>query len=240
MLSVDKALDLLTREGVERRDNFLIEHDTSTVGSNLAPYITDRSFFSMFSDARVIALDVSAYEGAEIVHDLNFPLPRGNENIADFIFNGSCLDNLFDPATAIKSMSKMLRPNGRIVHLEHGTAIQGALLCYSPEWFFDFYAINNYVDCKTFVCTFIDSIVGHWQVSLWHPFRLEGDERKLSSSSLGIGDFVNIVIAEKGSHSTNDRTPIQSHYRCFRTIQRAAFIYGNMTSSRDVAAISNS
>jgi SAM-dependent methyltransferase len=216
MLTVDGAKALLAREGVEVRRNFLNEVDTSTIGSDVAPYITDRSFFSMFSDARVIALDVSDYEDAEIVHDLNLPLSHEYENIADFIFNGSCLDNLFDPATAMKSISKMLRPGGRVVHLEHGTPINGAILCYSPEWFFDFYAINNYADCKVFVCTFIKTITGPWRVSMWHPFYVEGNEHKLSATSLGIGDFFNIVIAEKDLNSTNDRTPIQSHYRVFQ------------------------
>jgi hypothetical protein len=103
----------------------------------------------MFSPGRVMALDVSDYEQAEIVFDLNETLPAKYHRIADFIFNGSCLDNLFDPATAIKSLSKMLRPGARVMHLEHGTAIQSAFLCYSPEWFFDFYAINNYADCQS-------------------------------------------------------------------------------------------
>ncbi len=89
----------------------------------------------MFCDADVIALDVSDYEGAEIIHDLNTPLPNKYRSVADFIFNGSCLDNLFDPAMAIKSMSKMLRPGGRVMHVEHGSPIQGAFLCYSPEFF---------------------------------------------------------------------------------------------------------
>jgi len=216
MLTPDAARALLARESVPVRAGFQAEIDKSTVGSDAAPYLTDRSFFSMFCDARVIALDVSDYEDAEIVHDLNAPLPAKHESIADFIFNGSCMDNLFDPAMAMKSMSKMLRPGGRVVHLEHGTPINGAILCYSPEWFFDFYAINNYADCKTFVCTFIKTITGPWRISQWHPFYVEGAETRLSATNLGVGDFFNIVIAEKGTNSTNDKTPIQSHYRVFQ------------------------
>lgn len=216
LLTVEEALQLVASEGLKPRTDFIEEIDTSTVGSNLVEYITDRSFFSMFSDARVIALDVSDYEGAEIVHDLNVPLPNKYEKIVDFIFNGSCLDNLFDPATALKSISKMLKPHGRVLHLEHGSPIQGAFLCYSPEWFFDFYAINNYSDCQNFVCTFGSSLQNDWEIYKWQPYYGDSAQLKQSSSSLFIGDFINFVIAEKSDVSTDDQTPIQSHYRGFQ------------------------
>jgi SAM-dependent methyltransferase len=216
LLTVEEAFALIASEGVELRSDFLHEIDKSTVGSDVAQYITDQSFFSMFSDAKVIALDVSDYEAADIIHDLNTELPAKYESVADFIFNGSCLDNMFDPATAIKSISKMLKPHGRIFHLEHGSPIQGAFLCYSPEWFFDFYAINNYSDCQNFVCTFGSSLVNDWEVFRWKPYYFENGHLKASSSSIFIGDFINIVIAEKGASSTDSQTPIQSHYRGFQ------------------------
>jgi hypothetical protein len=213
LLTIDTARALMAREGVKVRDNFLAEVDQSTVGAERAQYITDRAFFSMFSDVRVIALDVSDYEDAEIVHDLNAPLPAQYENVADFIFNGSCLDNLFDPATAMKSLSKMLRENGRIIHIEHGTPIHGAYLCYSPEWFFSFYAVNGYLDCQTFVCTFGGTMANHWRVYKWHPYCVQEGRLIPSHPSLAMGDFVNLVIAEKGPTSTDMKTPIQGHYR---------------------------
>src|SRR6202158_2041993 len=209
LLSEEAALELIVSEGITPRSSYLREIDTTTVGYDIGPYITDRAFFSMFSATRTLALDVSAYEGAEIVHDLNTPLPDKYHVIAYIIFNGSCRDNLFDPATAIKSLSKMLRSGGRIIHLEHGTPIQDAFLCYSPEWFFNFYAINNYSDCQTLVCTFSEGLQQPWVVSRWRPYR----ETKAVGAALGIGNFLNVVIAQKGDESSDDRTPIQSHYR---------------------------
>jgi SAM-dependent methyltransferase len=216
LLNEKEALALIRECGLDPRPNFLRETDSSTVGSDVGRYITDRSFFSMFSDVRVKALDVSTYEGAEIVHDLNLDLPLNLHGTADFIFNGSCLDNLFDPATAIKSLSKMLKPGGRIVHLEHGSPIQDAFLCYSPEWFFSFYAVNNYADCQTLICTFPDGMQHDWLVSRWQPYL----DAKANGASLGIGDFLNIVIAEKGPNSTDIRPPIQSHYRTLQADSR--------------------
>ena len=59
-------------------------------------YISDEDFFRLLGVPTIRALDVSAYEGADIVHDLTTPIPPEMEGIADFILDGSTLDNVFD------------------------------------------------------------------------------------------------------------------------------------------------
>jgi hypothetical protein len=211
-LKPDEAKDLLEREGVPLRGDFLQELDTQTRGYGGAGFISDRSFFSMFTDARVFSLDVSDYEGAEIIHDLCAELPDRYMHVADFIYNGSCLDNLFDPARAMRSISKMLRPNGRMMDVEHGTPRNGAFICYSPEWFFDFFAVNNYMDCQTLVCKFHDSILEDWRVHWWRPYALIGGQLCQSYPTFR-EDFVTVVLAEKKANSSDDKTPIQGGYR---------------------------
>jgi SAM-dependent methyltransferase len=213
MLTVDDALALLAHEGVPLRPNFLREKSNWATGYD-PNFISDRSFFSMFSDARVVALDVSDFEGAEVIHDLCVELPDKYAAIADFIYNGSCLDNLFDPARAMRSVSKMLRPNGRVMDFEHGTPVPGAFLCYSPEWFFDFFAVNNYADCQTLVCKF-KHVFQDWRVHWWRPYHMAAD-RLCQSYPTWRDDFVTVVIAEKGENSTDDKTPIQG---CYRVLQ---------------------
>lgn len=224
-LTLDQAYNLLKQEGIEPRRGHLIEYNHSTMGAK-GNWITDRSFFSLFSSGRVIALDVNDFEGAEIVHDLNSELPERFFGIADFIYNGSCLDNLFDPAMAMRSTSKMLRPLGRILDAEHSTAVANAFICYSPEWFFDFFAINNYADCQVFICKFgPNSVTGggaisdSWQVHWWRPFRQTGPTSFVANTSYP-GE--NVVVwerllimccAEKGTASTDHKTPIQACYR---------------------------
>jgi hypothetical protein len=44
---------------MEPRANFIQEEDTTTVGSNIGHYITDRAFFSMFCDARTTTPSLS-------------------------------------------------------------------------------------------------------------------------------------------------------------------------------------
>src|ERR1700691_6486990 len=78
-------------------------------------FIRDDAFFRLLGVPAIRALDHSGYEGAEIIHDLNRPIPAHLENTADFILDGSTLDNLFSPSTAIQSVARMLRPGGRFL-----------------------------------------------------------------------------------------------------------------------------
>jgi SAM-dependent methyltransferase len=128
------------------------EIDKATVGvSRARPYITQESFFGAFTDAKVLSLDVSAYEGADIVCDLQGKIRWRHKGIADFIYNGSCLDNIFDPAAAMRNMSRLLKPDGRVYHYEQGNSHPTAYLKYSADWFMDFYALNEFNDCKVYI-----------------------------------------------------------------------------------------
>lgn len=171
---------------------------------------TDVELFASFCDARFHALDVSDYEGADIIHDLNVPLPGHLAGVADFIFDGSCLDNIFDVGNAMRSLSRLLRPGGRIVLMEHGTAIQGALMTFSPEWFFNFFAANDYADCQVHLGLFPGGMRKEWFMRLWEPF--DEHENPVPATPM-CGDFVNLVIAEKGTASKDSSIPIQAQYR---------------------------
>ncbi len=203
-------------------DLLLIGRQTiETTGKQTIPSdITDQDFFASFCDARFHALDVSNYEGADIIQDLNQPLPKSLYGIADFIFDGSCLDNIFDVGTAMRSLSQLLRPGGRIVLMEHGTAIQGALTAFSPEWFFNFFAANDYDDCQSYLGLFPFGMRQGWILRLWEPF--DEHENPVPASPM-CGDFVNIVIAEKGPKSTDDQIPIQAQYRAMHKTDKEKY-----------------
>lgn len=205
---------LLERRGVNRR-SIMMKIDRMTVEAKQSPearFITDDSFFGSFSDARYDALDVSAYEGATIIHDLCKPLPAELAGRFDFIFNGSVLDNIFDPAAALRNISQMLKPNGRVLHIEMASNLAFEYLVYSPDWFLDYYVANGFSDCKIYVCTFhdVDELkYGPWQVFSYSPRSGAGCSLREVVSS----HAVLVVIAEKGIDSSWDRSPIQWCYR---------------------------
>lgn len=214
-LSPDNAMKLISDEGVAIRPGVTVALDHTTRNARDHNFIADRSLFNLFSDATVQALDVSDYEGAEIVCNLNDPIPDQYVGQFDFIYNGSVLDNLFDPATSIKNLSRLLKPGGRIVHLEHGTPVNGPYLIYPVDWFFDYYAINEFQDCKTYVAHF-DSLEGPWDFYAWDPVIETGNgwaTNWINHTPFRFVDYMTVIVAEKGNQSTWDRSPIQSQYR---------------------------
>ncbi len=218
-----QAMALIESEGIPLRPNVPIEIDRWTVGSENHQYISDRCFFSLFADAETAAIDVSDYEQAEHIHDLNGTLPAELFGRFDFMFNGSCLDNLFDAASALKNMSRLLSGHGRILHIEHHSPIQTAYVMYSPAYFFDYYAINGFDDIRVMPCMF-DEISDPWYVFDWRPFRRDGDRWTWSPHTLPQWrNTLTLVLAEKRPESTSDRTPIQGFYRGLHATEKSEY-----------------
>lgn len=150
------------------------EANIDTVTRHGSNYILDHSLISAFSDCHYNCLDVSDYEGADIIHDMNTPIGEQHYGKYDFIYNGSCMDNIFDPVSFIKNTSRMLAPNGRVMHIECATALAGAYLSFSPEWFFSYYAANGFKDCKVYAIVARESS-GHahlfdTDLFVWNPY----------------------------------------------------------------------
>ncbi len=199
------AVGLIRAHHVPIRPDHIVQVDSDTVGSKNKGHITDTSFFSLFTDAKLSSLDVSPYENAAIIHDMNRELPPEYHGRADFVFDGSCLDNIFDPACALRSMSKLLRPGGRMFLFNHSTLIQSAYLAFSPEWFYDFFEFNGYRDIQIFTGAF-KNVVKDWDVKRWEP----GEKPEAAYPRF---DFITVAIAEKAEVSTDAVAPIQAHYR---------------------------
>jgi SAM-dependent methyltransferase len=95
-----------------------------------------------------------AYEGAEIVHDLNHPVPDVLSGAADLIVDGSTLDNLFSPSIALQNIARMLRPGGRFFSINAGTAHNTSCTVHTGFWFMDYCAINRFADCRVYLIVY--------------------------------------------------------------------------------------
>ena len=60
------------------------------------------------------AVDISDFEGAGIIVDLNEPLPPHLEATCDLLVDGSTLDNIFNPTQGLRNLARMLKPGGRL------------------------------------------------------------------------------------------------------------------------------
>lgn len=221
-LSIEEARQMLRDEGVPERSDFDPNapwvSDTTTRSAKGENYISDLGFFALFSDVKLRTLDVSDYEGAEIVHDMHKPVPEELHGAFDFIWNGSCLDNIFDPGMAMRSTARMLRDTGRVFCMEMATPHFEAYVTFSQAWFFDYFAINGFADCKVYTLAFKPSEIFRGD---YHLFRARSFESASRQFPLKIfGGFTNqnyarltLAIAEAAPGFTTDLMPIQSHYR---------------------------
>jgi len=214
-LTPDTALGLVERElGFRPRMPPLeIDHATRAAGDGL---ITDRAFFSLFSGAEYNCLDISGYEGANIIADLCQPLPAGLEEGFDFIVEGSCLDNLFDPAAAIRNLARLLKPDGRIVLFERASRVHHVYLAYSLAWFHDYFAVNDFADCQVYLVQWENLVRGRWDLYHYSPAMTRDGEMRYFGQDryhFPFRDAHALVIAEKQAASTWSRTPVQYQYR---------------------------
>jgi SAM-dependent methyltransferase len=216
-LTKDEAFALIERYCGGIRNDHFVQIDEQTRGSKNGEFITDLSFYSLFSNIEYKALDISVYEGADIVWNLCEPLPEAMIEQYDVLINGSCLDNIFDPATAIKNMSRLLNPGGRIIHIERVSRIHHAYVAFSLSWFHDYYAINNFADCKVYLSLWDENSENPWDLYLYDPIIEDNEFFGQDQSYDPLRQSHAIVIAEKGPHSSWDRSPVQFQYRHWPT-----------------------
>lgn len=209
LMTPDEAQALIQKVGLPVRPNAVIDYDKTP-----HPYdkklISDASFFSLFSDADVKACDVSDYEGAEIIFSLSDPVPAELLGRFDFIYNGSVLDNVFDPAACIRNAARMLKPHGSIFNYEGSAHAAPAYLKFSPDWFFDYFAFNGFADCQTYIVTYGDVHRDPWETYQFDPFT--ADDKLTMPMRLGPEAMV-VAIAQNAPDATVDRTPLQNVYR---------------------------
>jgi SAM-dependent methyltransferase len=194
-----------------------IDRHTVMVRQTGTRYVSDHSFFGALGAAEVHAVDHSDFEGADIIHDMNQPIPAPLEGIADLILDGSTLDNVHDPALALMNYNRMLRPGGRVISVNAGKPdVQGVYCGMPPEWFIDYYAANDYEDCQIYVQ--LNFPTAKWQYPNEPNALLALDlgytiERGHAPDLQHDGWAFTIVVAEKGPASTWDRVPTRARIR---------------------------
>jgi len=159
--------------------------------------------------AEVLALDYADFEGAELVHDLNLPVPPAWQERFDGILDGGTLEHIFDVPAALGNVVRMLRVGGRVIHINpcNNFANHG-FYQFSPTLLADYYHANDLADVQVFVA---EETMTYDQVTSWELF--EFDLRRQPVLMTSRRRLLLVVVAEKTAASTADRTPVQSYYR---------------------------
>jgi SAM-dependent methyltransferase len=107
-----------------------------TLEELISPEGYSESFFSYLGSRTVVSLDISTFENAEIIHDLNKPVPAALKDRFDFIFDGGTLEHVYNFPRAIANVKFMLRTGGLFVSANAANNQLGhGLYQFSPELF---------------------------------------------------------------------------------------------------------
>jgi hypothetical protein len=160
------------------------------------------------------AIDHSDFEGADIVFDLSRTVPDRYVASADFIFDGSVMDNVFSPSEAIQNVAKILRTGGRYFGINQCSTLSYAYVTFNPCWFFDFFVANGFDDVKVYVYDYFDfKEDANWLDSQIYYLDPALHDRNVTGYKGSPGLIGLLVIAEKGENSTWDRRTSQGVYR---------------------------
>jgi SAM-dependent methyltransferase len=100
--------------------------------------IRDKGFterlFAYLGSHSVCSMDLSDYEGAEILHDLNHPVGTELHDKFDCIFDGGTLEHIFDIAQAFRNIAAMLKVGGLFLSSNGANNFLGhGFYQFSPE-----------------------------------------------------------------------------------------------------------
>ena len=208
------AIERMKRWGVEPATSCLdnIGVDEQTSAGKGAGFIRDDEFFRLLGVDKFRCLDHSDYEGADLICDLNEPLPDEINGIADFIIDGSTLDNIFNPALGVINLNKLLKPGGRLISINMGNNWNNPYIILTPMWLFDYFVQNRFDDVKVYYVSIFEdglNVVAPLLRSLHPP--VQGIHNPRGAIDMRAAAIVCLV--EKGTDSTWGLAPSQHFYR---------------------------
>lgn len=198
--------------------------------------LSDRTFFRLLGFDEVVALDISPWEGTEILHDFNRPVPCDLEGRYDAVFEAGTIQHLFDIPTALENMFRLLRPGGLAIHgmTTSSNHVDHGFYMFSPTLFHDFYAANRWAIGREYFFEFTPVwIDGCFRSRRWTIYRYEpGCLDHLSYGGFGRRQVGLFVVATKTAESTGDRIPQQGWFDRHWSRTRAATAVASIAARR--------
>ena len=108
-------------------------------------YSIDKVILKGLGFSQVDTMDYSVYEGADIAHDLNLPIPDEHKEKYDFVLDAGTIEHVFDLPQVLKNVFDALKIGGIFFfdtpywyHPHHG------YYNCSPELFEDYFQANKW------------------------------------------------------------------------------------------------
>jgi hypothetical protein len=195
LVRVPPALEALRQSG---------EHLSQKPALRERDYISDQAAFAALGFLTSHSVDVSAYEGADFIHDLNRPgLAQAVGGPYDTVIDPGTLEHVFDLGTALDNVFDVLAPGGSAVHsLPLGNRIDHGFYQFSPDFMLDYYEANGFEIRGASVSRHFSNPGAHSMLSLDY---LRGALDTKADGGMDSGLYDVDVIARRTAASTKGR-----------------------------------
>lgn len=152
-----------------------------------------------FGASSVDSIDNSSFENASIIHDMNHPLPSDLSQLYDTVFDGGCLEHIYNIPQALKNCSLLCKPGGQILHVLPANNFCGhGFWQFSPELFFSLYSNQiGYDDTEVFLADIKNT-------KNWFKVKPPTNGRRIDvTSSTGLYVLVRTVLKDTGFSHNN-------------------------------------
>lgn len=186
------------------RSDYKILSDTFNL-KDLARIKTSNDFFHLLGAEEVSAMDISDYEGATILHDLNQPIGDELKEKFTFVLDGGTLEHIFNFPNALSNAMKMVKVGGHLVIITGGNNFFGhGFYQFSPELFYRALSEENGFAVKRLVAA---EVRGNWYEAA-DPKQIKGRVELINDKPVYL-----MVLAEKrASKPLFVNVPQQSDY----------------------------
>jgi hypothetical protein len=133
-----QILNLDFNELQENLKGFGLDHDEKLVKGFLTGSGGYSELFLGFLGARQVdSLDYSAYEGANILHDMNLPVPEERKAKYSLVLESGSLEHIYNFPVAISNCMEMVEEGGHLLVITPVNNIMGhGFYQFSPEVFY--------------------------------------------------------------------------------------------------------
>jgi SAM-dependent methyltransferase len=181
------------------------------------PLREGKHVFQRMGAESVVSCDVSSYEGADFLLDLNAEPNQSREHGPfDLIFDGGTLEHVFHLPNALSNIHAMLAAGGRVIHASPtSNYVDHGFYSFSPTFFWDYYEANGYrIEACYLTAQAKNQRLPH-KVFRYRPMCVESRAfGGFSAREFGESDIIDtFFVATKTPSSTSGVVPMQGHCR---------------------------
>lgn len=184
--------------------------DSVSAGARAGTRLTAQDFFLQLGFRGAESLDVSGYEGATHIFDLNDEeLPVTLQGRFDLVLNGGTLEHVFHLPNALTNVTRMLRADGVVVHvLPCNNWVDHGFYQFSPTLMFDYYREAGFQVLESILTSYAPTRDRHWYVEAALPGTLGSGLAGTLDSRI----YLHVFMARRSGLVTERPVPTQGHY----------------------------